>query len=175
MQFDKYATTVIEFTRFNAEAFGESYDTLGDHFTSYSIQANSTWPMFTLPDLHVHGQNVLEQTMSLGFFATHYVDADKKLAWEKYTTENGDWYGKPFVPFIHHLNDSQPDPNIGTGPWGPIWECYPPPIFPVMNCKSCNIHFLFSHAKLPFTEFSNVVVAQMTFSLISPMQSLSSS
>lgn len=134
-QFDQYATSVIEVTNFNADAISESYGTFADYITSFTIETNATWPMFTVPDLDVHGQNLLDQTKSLAFLMSHEVQPEERRAWETYTRDNGDWIGQPFAPVIHNYDDQgNIDPvNIGLGPWGPIWEMYPPPIWAVMN------------------------------------------
>ena len=135
LQFDQYATTVVESANFNAKAIAESYDSFADHITTYSTQTGATWPCFTFPDIEIHGKNLLEQTLSVGFFISHFVQREEKGKWENYTAETGNPYDKQFAPIIHrYTDDRELDPvNIGEAPWGPVWEIYPEPLWPLMN------------------------------------------
>lgn len=116
-----------------ARAISESYDAFSDHITSYTIQQNATWPFFTIPDIQRHGSNVRRQTLSLGIIVIHLVAQDERKDWEAYTLDHN-YLNTSILPFIHDFTpDLQPVPSNPVGPWGPIWEVDPPPLFPILN------------------------------------------
>ena len=99
-------------------------------------QGDTDWPYVTIPDFHIHAQNLRRQTSSVGFVLLPLVQNSQRQNWTQYQLDNSGWYtGEKFVPDIWKLGIKEPVVYelYQDGPFLPVWQSDPLPKTSLVN------------------------------------------